>query len=112
MCFNLNFSNDPNIHTIENVVKAYHDCIEKNKLTFWGPTCFTPLIKTIISRINKKDLFEYHILMILTDGVIDDLRQTIDILVEASVLPLSVIIIGIGNADFKRMTFRHHRGIR
>ena len=103
MCFNLNFSNDPNIHTIENVVKAYHDCIEKNKLTFWGPTCFTPLIKTIISRINKNDLFEYHILMILTDGVIDDLQQTIDILVEASVLPLSVIIIGIGNADFKGM---------
>ena len=41
--------------------------------------------------------------MILTDGVIDDLQQTTDILVEASLLPLSVIIIWIGNADFTKM---------
>ena len=41
--------------------------------------------------------------MILTDGVIDDLQETIDSLVEGSFLPLSVIIIGIGDADFKKM---------
>jgi uncharacterized protein with von Willebrand factor type A (vWA) domain len=73
------------------------------KITFSGPTEFTPLIKEVISRINKDDLFEYHILMILTDGVIDDLQQTIDAIVEASFLPLSIIIVGIGNEDFKKM---------
>ena len=41
--------------------------------------------------------------MILTDGVIDDLQDTIDALVEASFEPLNVIIIGIGDADFKKM---------
>jgi hypothetical protein len=41
--------------------------------------------------------------MILTDGVIDDLQETIDALVEASFQPLSIIIIGIGDADFKKM---------
>ena len=41
--------------------------------------------------------------MILTDGVINDLKPTIDALVEASELPLSVIIVGIGKEDFKDM---------
>jgi hypothetical protein len=41
--------------------------------------------------------------MILTDGIINDMDRTIDALVEASYLPLSVIIIGIGHADFSNM---------
>ena len=102
-CFNLNFKNDPNIYTIGNIIKTYHEIIEQDKLDFTGPTNFSPLIKKVISRINQNNLFEYHILMILTDGVIDDLQDTIDLLVEASYLPLSVIIIGIGNKDFSNM---------
>ena len=102
MCFNLNFQENPDIYTVENIIKCYHDCISKDKLTFAGPTKFAPLINTIISKIQSNKL-EYHILMILTDGVIDDLQETIDALVEGSFLPLSVIIIGIGNADFKKM---------
>ena len=43
--------------------------------------------------------------MILTDGIIDDMDATIDSLVEASYLPISVIIIGIGDADFSNMNF-------
>ncbi len=41
--------------------------------------------------------------MILTDGQIDDLTDTIDEMVEASFLPISVIIVGIGNGDFTSM---------
>ena len=41
--------------------------------------------------------------MILTNGIINDLQPTIDSLVEASSYPLSVIIIGIGTRDFKKM---------
>ena len=102
-CFNLNFAENPDIYTISNVLKAYRDCIQQNMLTFSGHSQFTPLIRKVISRINQRDIFEYHILLILTDGLIDDLQQTIDILVEASLLPLSVIIVGIGNGDFKNM---------
>ena len=103
MCFSLNFNNNPDIYTIDNVLKAYRDCINLNKITFSGPSLFAPLIRKVISRINKNDILEYHILMILTNGVIDDLQETIDVLVEASLLPLSVIIVGIGNGDFKNM---------
>ena len=103
MCFNLNLTSDPNIKTIDNVIKTYHHIIEKDKLTFAGPKEFTPLIRTIVSRMDETDILKYHLLLILTDGVINDLQQTIDILIEASLLPLSVIIVGIGNADFKMM---------
>ena len=41
--------------------------------------------------------------MILTDGMIEDVDNTIDELVEGSFLPLSVIIIGVGKADFSTM---------
>ena len=41
--------------------------------------------------------------MILTDGIIEDMDDTINALVESSFLPISVIIIGIGTADFTNM---------
>ena len=102
MCFNINFLDNPDIYTVDNVLKAYHECIEKDKLTFAGPTEFAPIIQAVISKIND-DILHYYILMILTDGVIDDLQETIDTLVAACSLPLSVIIVGIGNTDFKKM---------
>ena len=104
MCFNLNFKNNPNIEKLDNVIKTYHKCIKENKLTFSNQYRFAPLLRKVISLINKKDLFEYHILMILTTGVINDLQETIDIIVEASTLPLSIVIIGMGdNNDFINM---------
>jgi len=45
----------------------------------------------------------YYILLILTDGEIHDMEATKSSIVAASHLPLSIIIIGIGNADFTNM---------
>ena len=45
----------------------------------------------------------YHILLLLTDGCIHDMRVTIDMIVKCSVMPLSIIIVGIGDADFSAM---------
>jgi hypothetical protein len=45
----------------------------------------------------------YFILLILTDGVINDMDDTIDRIVEATNLPLSIIIVGVGSADFANM---------
>ena len=81
-----------------------------NKITFYGPTYFAPIIKKVIDSIND-DLTNrpienhYYILMILTDGIINDMDKTIDNIVEASKLPLSIIIIGIGKANFSNMEY-------
>ena len=45
----------------------------------------------------------YHVLLILTDGCIHDLRDTIDMIVDCTTFPLSIIIVGLGDADFSMM---------
>ena len=102
MCFNINFQKNPEINTIDNVVKEYHKCFQY--ITLSGPSEFCPLVQRVNEVIKKEnDPLKYHILMILTDGIIEDLQKTIDALVEGSFLPLSVVIIGIGNHHFNEM---------
>jgi len=50
---------------------------------------------------NTQMLQKYNIVIIFTDGIINDVNETIDEIVQGSVLPLSIIIVGIGNADFE-----------
>jgi hypothetical protein len=47
----------------------------------------------------------YHCIVILTDGEIHDMQATVDLIVELSKLPVSIIIIGVGNEDFMKMQF-------
>lgn len=42
-------------------------------------------------------------MLIITDGIINDMQQAIDNIVAASRLPCSIIIVGVGNADFTNM---------
>ena len=44
-------------------------------------------------------------MLLLTDGVISDMPETVDAVVEASYLPISLIIVGVGNATFAQMDF-------
>lgn len=48
---------------------------------------------------------QYFILLIITDGVISDMDETRHAVVQASKLPMSIIIVGVGNADFAAMEF-------
>lgn len=48
-------------------------------------------------------LQQYFILLILTDGVVTDMADTREAIVRASYLPMSIIIVGVGNADFTDM---------
>ena len=102
MCFNINFKEDPNIQNVDNIIKEYVNCM--SKIDFACPTYFAPIINKIISDIKKdKDILNYQLLLILTDGMIQDLDDTIEALVEGSFYPLSVVIVGIGKADFSKM---------
>lgn len=102
MCFPINFQNNPEIYTIENVIKEYKESF--NNIILAGPTEFCPIIKKVIERIKiENDPLKYHVLLILTDGIIYDMKETVNAFVEASFLPLSVIIIGIGNDHFSEM---------
>lgn len=45
----------------------------------------------------------YTILLIITDGEIHDMQTTIEKICAASLLPISIIIVGVGDEDFKGM---------
>lgn len=42
-------------------------------------------------------------MLIITDGIINDMKETIDEIVRGSSLPLSIVIVGVGTADFSNM---------
>ena len=57
-----------------------------------------------IAQENKtNETSVYQILLILTDGVIHDMPQTINQICKAAYLPMSIIIVGIGNENFEDM---------
>lgn len=46
---------------------------------------------------------QYFILLMLTDGVISDMQDTQRAIIHASRLPMSIIIVGVGDANFSAM---------
>ena len=46
---------------------------------------------------------QYFVLLIITDGEITDMDQTRQAIVDSSRLPMSIIIVGVGKAEFKAM---------
>lgn len=48
-------------------------------------------------------LQQYFILLMLTDGVITDIEDTKRAIIAASHLPMSIIIVGVGGANFDTM---------
>lgn len=103
-CFPINFQNNPCIFSIDNVISTYRSALMN--ITLQEPTCFSPVIKTIMDRITSVQVpgdNKYYILLLLTDGLINDIQETCNLIVEASYSPLSIIIIGIGNANFQQM---------
>ena len=69
-----------------------------------GPTYFGPLLSEFRKFVNSVvGSNMYPILLILTDGAIHDMPDTIDEVIALAKLPCSIIIVGVGNADFSAM---------
>jgi len=103
-CFPLNFNEqNPCVAGVQGILQAYINSLTTVEL--WGPTNFAPTIKTATQyALNQSANGQvYTVLLILTDGIITDMNLTKDALVEAANAPLSVVIVGIGNADFSEM---------
>ncbi|XP_057701514.1 copine-1 isoform X2 [Corythoichthys intestinalis] len=104
--FALNFNpSNPYCQGIQGIVEAYRMVLPQLRLS--GPTNFSPIINHVASiasgAAQSDSASQYFVLLILTDGEITDLDQTRDAIVRASRLPLSIIIVGVGPADFKAM---------
>lgn len=70
------------------------------KIVLSGPTSFKPLIEASIEIARYKQQFQ--LLIIIGDGAVSNLSETIDSIVEASNYPIMIIMIGVGDGDFKQ----------
>uniref|UniRef100_A0AAY5F4B3 Copine-2 n=1 Tax=Electrophorus electricus TaxID=8005 RepID=A0AAY5F4B3_ELEEL len=95
------------IGSVEGIVQAYSTCLPH--IRFYGPTNFAPIISHVArfasQAVQQDRASQYFTLLIITDGVISDMDETRDAIVQAAKLPMSIIIIGVGNADFAAMEF-------
>ena len=96
---------DPYCAGIQGVVEAYHKAIQTVEL--FAPTCFAPVINHVANfaeqAMHNPQSQQYFILLLLTDGLIDDMKETKLAIIRASALPMSIIIVGVGDANFSGM---------
>ena len=106
-CFPLTFDiNAAEVEGLEGILNAYRNSF--NFVSLSGPTLFAPYVVIYSHTDHSSDnygsilnaaaaiaasyasLNKYLVLLILTDGVIMDMSQTVDAIVRATHLPLSV----------------------
>jgi len=87
------------------VIEAYKNSLKNVNL--YGPTNFAPIIQLVNDMAEEENVTQanqkYFILLIITDGIINDMQKTIDQVVRGSGLPLSIIIVGVGSDVFESM---------
>uniref|UniRef100_A0A8D2IW04 Copine-2 n=1 Tax=Varanus komodoensis TaxID=61221 RepID=A0A8D2IW04_VARKO len=106
--FAINFNpTNPFCLGVDGIAQAYSTCLPH--IRFYGPTNFSPIINHVArfaaQATQQESAAQYFILLIITDGVISDMDETRHAVVQASKLPMSIIIVGVGNADFAAMEF-------
>ncbi|CAK6447051.1 unnamed protein product [Pipistrellus nathusii] len=93
---------DPSCCGIDGILEAYHQSLRTVQL--YGPTNFAPVVTHVArSAAEVQDGSQYSVLLIITDGVISDMAQTKEAIVNAAKLPMSIIIVGVGQAEFDAM---------
>jgi hypothetical protein len=101
--------NNPSVYGVAGILGAYHNALQSCVL--YGPTNFSPIIRKISEEARyglpppyqNNPLPKYFILTIITDGIISDMEKTKEAIIDASDVPLSIIIVGVGKDDFANM---------
>lgn len=99
----------PEVHGVQGIINAYRGIFQSG-LVMSGPTVLTQVIDAAaaFARKGQEDAqragsMKYSILLVLTDGSVSDVNATLQSLHRASDAPLSIVVVGIGQADFSAM---------
>lgn len=104
--FSLSGLNDPHVKGVKGLLEAYVRATRSVRLS--GPTKFTPLIRNTMESCEREPVSQgsqkFTVLLIITDGIISDMKDTVDAVIDASHnSPLSIVIVGVGDEDFSAM---------
>jgi hypothetical protein len=97
---------DPEVVGVEEIINVYRKALDS--VVLHGPTNFHEIIKLVadFTEVYADPAIgsqKYSVLLIMTDGVITDMKQTINEIVRAAEFPMSIVIVGIGDEDFGLM---------
>lgn len=107
-CFALNGNIfKPECNGVDGVLQSYYEAV--NRVDLFGGTHFSGILNYVngFAGMQMREMNQYNqkytICLIITDGIINDFDKTVEEIVTASELPVSIIIVGVGNADFSQM---------
>ncbi len=101
----------PEAKGVDGVLDAYHQ-VFRSGLIMSSPTDITQVIQKAAERATAAQQKAeasgkqaYTILLVVTDGAVTDVKATADCLARVCDSPLSIVIVGVGHADFTAMQF-------
>jgi hypothetical protein len=96
------------VNGLDGIITAYKSVFQ-NDLTMSGPTDFRSVIQAAAVRARKNHLSAtensvlYTVLLIITDGIMENLQEIQEKLAAYSEMPLSIVFVGVGRSDFRQM---------
>ena len=90
-----------NLKDLESAHTAMEEEIRSGKIQMSGPTSFVACIEYVINRVKVTGVFQD--LLILTDGMVDDLDATEKMIRESRRYGVSINIVCIGDGPFGKM---------
>ena len=101
--FSLNFD-DKSLYGFTEIEESYKKCLKK--VSFCERDYLSPLIeniKNLIIKNNELNIYNIFFLLISNPPVKEDYQKCIDLFISYTYLPLSVIVVGIGDKSFKEI---------
>lgn len=102
--FCLNLETDPNCHSIDGIVDAFNSTYTQVQPA--STSKFAHIIYHIAKyadNLRKREegtYPQYFVLVVITRGYIEDLRETVQAIIFSSKAPISIVFVGSGDADF------------
>jgi E3 ubiquitin-protein ligase RGLG len=81
------------------VLEAYSDVVRRVSLS--GPSSLAPIVKKAVDIVRQTR--KYHILVIVTDGQITEESASVEAIVDASNVPLSIVAVGVGDGPWNTL---------
>jgi hypothetical protein len=98
----------PELHGLDELLTTYRKSFSYFSLS--SPTNMAPLIEATVAKVKRSiennpspRTNPYTVLVILTDGDICDMSETKKAIVEASFLPISILIVAVCQGSFSSM---------
>ena len=89
---------------LQSLVQRYRELVTHVQLS--GPTSFAALIRQAMRQVYDSGM-QFHLLLILADGQISSScrQDTMQAIVEASMFPISIVLIGVGDGPWETMHY-------